>query len=133
MDQKIYEIVGTLHEEGFESERFDRISNFASQITIVPISAKTGEGVPELLTMLLGLAYQYLKEQLQIEEDAPASGTVLEVKEEKGLGLTIDTILYDGVLNKDDNIMMLTKDHKVISTKIRALLKPKALEEIRES
>ena len=133
LDQRLYEIVGTLHEEGFESERFDRISNFASQITIVPISAQTGEGLPELLTMLLGLAYQYLKEQLQIEEDAPASGTVLEVKEEKGLGLTIDTILYDGVLNKDDRIMMLTKDNKVISTKIRSLLKPKALEEIRES
>ena len=133
LDQRLYEIVGTLHEEGFESERFDRISNFASQITIVPISAQTGEGLPELLTMLLGLAYQYLKEQLQIEEDAPASGTVLEVKEEKGLGLTIDTILYDGVLNKEDRIMMLTKDNKVISTKIRSLLKPKALEEIRES
>ena len=83
--------------------------------------------------MLLGLAYQYLNEQLQIEEDAPASGTVLEVKEEKGLGLTIDTILYDGVLNKDDRIMMLTKENKVISTKIRSLLKPKPLEEIRES
>ena len=133
LDQKIYEIVGTLHEEGFESERFDRVSNFASQITIVPISAYTGEGLPELLTMLLGLAYQYLNEQLQIEEDAPASGTVLEVKEEKGLGLTIDTILYDGVLNKDDRIMMLTKENKVISTKIRSLLKPKPLEEIRES
>jgi translation initiation factor 5B len=93
LDQKLYEIVGTLHQEGFESERFDRVSNFASQITIVPISAQTGEGLPELLTMLLGLAYQYLREQLQIEEDAPASGTVLEVKEEKGLGLTIDTIL----------------------------------------
>lgn len=133
LDQKLYEIVGVLHKEGFESERFDRISNFASQITIVPISAKTGEGLPELLTMLLGLAYQYLREQLQIEENAPASGTVLEVKEEKGLGLTIDTILYDGVLNKDDQIMMLTKDNKVISSKIRSLLKPKALEEIRES
>lgn len=133
LDQKIYEIVGTLHEEGFESERFDRVNNFASQITIVPISAYTGEGLPELLTMLLGLAYQYLSEQLQIEEDAPASGTVLEVKEEKGLGLTIDTILYDGVLNKDDRIMMLTKENKVISTKIRSLLKPKPLEEIRES
>lgn len=133
LDQKIYEIVGTLHEEGFESERFDRVSNFASQITIVPISAYTGEGLPELLTMLLGLAYQYLSEQLQIESDAPASGTVLEVKEEKGLGLTIDTILYDGVLNKDDRIMMLTKENKIISTKIRSLLKPKPLEEIRES
>lgn len=133
LDQKIYEIVGELHKKGFESERFDRVSNFASQITIVPISAMTGEGIPELLTMLLGLAYQYLSQQLQIEEDAPAAGTVLEVKEEKGLGLTIDTILYDGVLNKDDRIMLLTKDNKVISTKIRSLLKPNALEEIRES
>ncbi|PAV06880.1 translation initiation factor IF-2 [Methanosphaera cuniculi] len=133
LDQKLYEIVGTLHEEGFESERFDRISNFASQITIVPISAMSGEGLTELLTMLLGLAYQYLREQLQIEENSPAEGTVLEVKEEKGLGLTIDTIIYDGLLNKDDRIMMLTKDNKVISTKIRSLLKPKPLEEIRES
>ena len=133
LDQKIYEIVGELHKHGFESERFDRVSNFASQITIVPISAQTGEGIPELLTMLLGLAYQYLSQQLQIEESAPAAGTVLEVKEEKGLGLTIDTILYDGVLNKDDRIMLLTKDNKVISTKIRSLLKPKPLEEIRES
>lgn len=133
LDQKIYELVGILHEEGFESERFDRVNNFASQITIVPTSAVTGEGLSELLTMLIGLAYQYLSEQLQIEETAPASGTVLEVKEEKGLGLTIDTILYDGVLNKNDHIMMLTKDNKVISTKIRSLLKPKPLEEIRES
>ena len=133
LDQRIYEIVGELHKQGFESERFDRISNFASQITIVPISAQTGEGIPELLTMLLGLAFQYLSEQLQIEADSPASGTVLEVKEEKGLGLTIDTILYDGVLNKNDRIMLLTKDNKVISTKIRSLLKPKPLEEIRES
>lgn len=133
LDKFIYEIVGVLHEQGFESERFDRVSNFASQITIVPISAKTGEGLTELLTMLLGLAYQYLSEQLQIEEDAPASGTVLEVKEEKGLGLTIDTIIYDGVLRKDDHIMLLTKDNKVISTKIRSLLKPKALAEIRET
>ncbi|MCD7781111.1 MAG: translation initiation factor IF-2 [Methanosphaera sp.] len=133
LDKHIYEIIGTLHEEGFESERFDRVSNFASQITIVPISAKTGEGIPELLTMLLGLANQYLRNQLQIEEHAPAQGTVLEVKEEKGLGLTIDTILYDGVLTKDDRIMMLTKDNRVISTKVRSLLKPKPLEEIRES
>ena len=133
LDQKLYELVGTLHKEGFESERFDRLSNVASQITIVPISAITGEGLPELLAMLLGLAYHYLREQLQIEEDAPASGTVLEVHDEKGLGLTMDTLLYDGVLNKDDHIMILTKDNRVISTTIRKLLKPKALEEIREN
>ncbi len=132
LDMGIYELVGILHEEGFESERFDRISNFAKQISIVPISAKTGEGVPELLAMLMGLAQQYLKEQLKIEEDAPAKGTILEVKEEVGLGVTIDAVIYDGILKKDDTIAVMTVND-VITTRIRSLLKPNPLEEIREA
>lgn len=128
----LYELVGILHDEGFESERFDRISDFAKQISIIPISAKTGEGVPELLAMLMGLARQYLKEQLKIEEDAPAKGTILEVKEEVGLGVTIDAVIYDGILKKDDTIAVMTMDN-VIITNIRSLLKPRPLEEIRES
>ncbi len=132
VDTGLYELVGILHDEGFESERFDRISDFARQISIVPISARTGEGVPELLAMLMGLAKQYLSEQLKIEEDAPAKGTILEVKEEVGLGVTIDAIIYDGILKKDDTIAIMTKDD-VITTNIRSLLKPRPLEEIRES
>ncbi len=132
LDTGVYELVGILHEEGFESERFDRISNFAKQISIVPISAKTGEGVPELLAMLMGLAQQYLKEQLKIEEDAPAKGTILEVKEEVGLGVTIDAVIYDGIMKKDDTIAIMTMND-VITTRIRSLLKPKPLEEIREA
>ena len=132
LDTRVYELVGILHEEGFESERFDRISNFAKQISIVPISAKTGEGVPELLAMLMGLAQQYLKEQLKIEEDAPAKGTILEVKEEVGLGVTIDAVIYDGILKKDDTIAIMTLND-VITTRIRSLLKPNPLEEIREA
>lgn len=132
LDTGIYELVGILHEEGFESERFDRISDFAKQISIVPISAKTGEGVPELLAMLMGLAQQYLKEQLKIEEDAPAKGTILEVKEEVGLGVTIDAVIYDGILKKDDTIAIMTLND-VITTRIRSLLKPNPLEEIREA
>lgn len=61
LETKVYELVGSLHEEGFASERFDRITDFTRQISIIPISAKTGEGIPELLTMLMGLAQQYLK------------------------------------------------------------------------
>lgn len=132
LDTGVYELVGILHEEGFESERFDRISDFSKQISIVPISAKTGEGVPELLAMLMGLAQQYLKEQLKIEEDAPAKGTILEVKEEVGLGVTIDAVIYDGIIKKDDTIAIMTMDD-VINTGIRSLLKPRPLEEIRES
>jgi len=132
VDTGLYELVGILHDQGFESERFDRISDFSKQVSIIPISAKTGEGVPELLAMLMGLARQYLKEQLKIEEDAPAKGTILEVKEEVGLGVTIDTVIYDGILKKDD-IIAIMKTDDVITTNIRSLLKPRPLEEIRES
>lgn len=132
LDENIYQLVGILHEEGFESERFDRVRNFAKQISIIPISAKTGEGIAELLTMLMGLAQQYLQKQLQIETDSPAKGTVLEVKEEKGLGVTLDVVIYDGILRKDDIIALTTRED-VITTKIRSLLKPRPLEEIRES
>jgi translation initiation factor 5B len=132
LDTSIYQLVGILHDEGFESERFDRVHNFAKQVSIIPISAKTGEGIAELLTMLMGLAQQYLQEQLQIETDSPAKGTVLEIKEETGLGVTLDVVIYDGILRKNDVIALTTTDD-VITTRIRSLLKPRPLEEIRES
>ena len=133
VDLKVYEIVGTLHKEGFQSERFDRVSNFASQITIIPISARTGEGIIEVLAMLLGLAQEYLTSQLEINEDAPAKGTVLEIKEETGLGLTIDSIIYDGVLRTNDEIALMTSSNEVLTTKIRSILRPLPLEEMRDS
>jgi translation initiation factor 5B len=132
LDTGVYELVGILHDEGFESERFDRVENFAKQISIIPISAKTGEGISELLTMLMGLAQQYLTEQLQLEADAPAKGTILEVKEEKGLGVTVDAVIYDGILRKNDTIVLTSLDD-VITTRIRSLLKPRPLEEMRDS
>ena len=133
LDTKVYEIVGTLHKEGFQSERFDRVSNFASQISIIPISARSGEGIIEVLAMLLGLAQEYLTEQLEINEDAPAKGTVLEVKEETGLGLTIDSIIYDGVLRTNDEIALMTSSNEVLTTKVRSILRPLPLEEMRDS
>ena len=133
LDTKVYEIVGTLHKEGFQSERFDRVSNFASQISIIPISARSGEGIIEVLAMLLGLAQEYLTEQLEINEDAPAKGTVLEIKEEVGLGLTIDSIIYDGVLRTNDEIALMTSSNEVLTTKIRSILRPLPLEEMRDS
>ena len=133
LDTKVYEIVGTLHKEGFQSERFDRISDFASQISIIPISARSGEGIIEVLAMLLGLAQEYLTEQLEINEDAPAKGTVLEIKEETGLGLTVDSIIYDGVLRTNDEIALMTSNNEVLTTKVRSILRPLPLEEMRDS
>jgi translation initiation factor 5B len=127
-DEKFYKLVGQLSERGFESERFDRVTDFKKTVAIVPCSGITGEGVSELLVVLAGLAQAFLKEQLEVSKGI-GRGSILEVKELRGLGTTIDVILYDGEIKKGDWLIIGGK--KPIVTKIKALLKPRPLKEIR--
>jgi len=133
VDTKVYEIVGKLHELGFGSERFDRIENYTKQIAIVPVSAKTGEGLPELLMVITGIAQKFLEECLECDVKGPAKGTVLEVKEEKGIGTTIDVIIYDGSIKKGDTFVIGGLDKPVVS-KVKILLEPeqKKLKQVNE-
>ncbi|AEH24035.1 intein-containing translation initiation factor aIF-2 [Pyrococcus yayanosii] len=131
LETKLWELIGKFYEMGFQANRFDRVQNFTRELAIVPISAKYGIGIPELLVLIAGLSQKYLEEKLRIEVEGPGRGTILEVREEPGLGTTIDVIIYDGTLRKDDIIVVGGKD-KAIVTKIRALLKPKPLDEIRD-
>jgi translation initiation factor 5B len=128
-DENLYTLVGKLYEYGFEGERFDRCA-FGKQIPIVPVSAHTKEGLAELLTLLSGLSQKYLEKKLEIDTEETAKAAVLESKEEKGLGITIDVILYQGTLKVNDEIAVVGKKG-VITTKIRALLEPKPLQEMR--
>ncbi len=130
LDNRLYEIIGTFSRLGFRADRFDRIKDFTRTVAIVPTSAKTGEGIVELLAVLVGLTQQYLKKRLQ-PTAGPAKGTVLEVKEEPGLGVTLNTIIYDGTLKRDDLIVVGGKE-KPIVTRVRAILVPKPLDEIRD-
>lgn len=130
LDNKLYEIIGELYNIGFNSERYDRVSDFQRNIGVIPISAATGEGIADVLMVLLGLAQRFLEGNLHYNARAPGIGTVLEVKEEKGLGTTIDTILYDGTIKKSDIIVVGTLGEP-IRTKVRALLKPRPLSEIK--
>ena len=131
LDNRLYNMMGTLSREGIASERFDRVRNFTKNVAIVPVSAKTGEGMGELLAVLIGLTQQYLEQKLQVTE-GPAKGTVLEVREEVGLGTTLNAIIYDGILHAEDTIVIGGKEGP-ITTKIRAILVPQPLEEIRDS
>ena len=128
VDDRLYTMMGTLSREGFSSERFDRVRDFTTNIAIVPVSAKTGEGIGELLAVLIGLTQQYMQDKLKVS-DGPALGTVLEVKEEVGLGITLNAIIYDGILKSNDTIVVGGKNGP-ISTRIRALLMPQPLDEI---
>jgi len=130
LDENLYRIIGKFSELGFKSDQFNRIHDFTRTVAIVPTSAKTGEGIPELVAVLTGLTQQYLKSRLQITE-GPAKGTVLEVKEEVGLGVTVNVIIYDGVLKRGDTIVVGGRQGPIV-TSVRAVLLPKPLDEIRD-
>lgn len=130
LETKLYEIIGELYNQGFAAERYDRVTNFQNTLGVVPVSAVTGEGIPDVLMVLLGLAQKFLEANLQYSANGPGVGTVLEVKEEKGLGATLDVILYDGMLKKGDTVVIGSLGEP-IQTKVRALLKPRELSEIR--
>ncbi|RPI38705.1 MAG: translation initiation factor IF-2, partial [Methanoregulaceae archaeon] len=129
VENKTYEIVGKLSELDFSSDRFDRVSDFKRNLAIVPVSAHTGEGIPDLLLIMIGLAQRYMGDELKLSVEGPGAGTVLEVKEERGLGTTLDVILYDGTLAIGDEIAVATQGDVVV-TKVRSLLKPRPMKEI---
>jgi translation initiation factor 5B len=131
IQKKIYEIVGSLAEFNVQSERFDRVDDYSKQIAIVPTSAKTGEGLGELLMVLAGLTHKYMAKNLECNEEDFAKGTVLEVKEEKGLGKTLDVIIYDGCIKKGDTIVIGGVNNAVV-TKVKALLEPAPMSELRD-
>lgn len=131
-ETKLYSIVGQLQERGFSSDRFDRVSDYTRQIAVVPTSAKFGDGIPELLMVIIGLAQKYLEKNLQLDTNRSARGTILELKEEKGLGTTLDVIIYDGHMKVDDTLIFGTVNEPQI-TKIRSLLQPLPLHEMRDA
>jgi len=129
IETKIYELVASLSDLGFSAERFDRVTDFQRNLAIVPVSAHSGEGIAELLMVMIGLAQRYMEQDLEMSVEGPGLGTILEVKEERGLGPTLDVILYDGTLSVGDELALVTRTG-VVTTRVRALLKPRPLKEI---
>ena len=131
LDEKLLQIGANFLVEGFKGiDRYDKIKDFTKKIAIVPTSAKTGEGISTLLLILMGLVQQYLTPNLKFSEGA-AKGVVLEVKKEKGQGKTMDVLIYDGIIKRGDDFIVGGLE-KPIKSKVRALLIPKPLDEIRD-
>jgi translation initiation factor 5B len=130
LDENLYEIIGQLSDAGFSADLYWRVQDFQSNIGVVPVSAMTGEGIPDLLAVLMGLSQRYMKEEMAIDLSGPGKGTVLEVKDEKGFGATIDVVLYDGTVEEGDRVVVGGVEGPIV-TEARALLRPRALSEIR--
>jgi translation initiation factor 5B len=133
LDERMYKIAGKIFDQtGFSADRFDKISDFTKNIAIVPMNGKFGEGLPDLLLILVGLAQRFLEEELETEEGGTGEGTVLEIKEERGIGTAVDSIMYKGTIKVGDQIVVSSVKGEPIVTKVKGLQRPKALDEIRD-
>ena len=130
-DQRYWDLVGSFAEHGFNIERYDKVKDFTKEIALVPISAKEGEGIQDLLAVVIGMAERYLSDKLKDVEGA-GEGTVLEMKEERGLGKTLDVILYRGSIRKGDEIVLVTQEGG-ISTRVRGMFSPRGMSEMRDA
>jgi translation initiation factor 5B len=130
LDNKMYSVLGSLSQLGFSSEAFWRVKDFTKEVALVPVSASSGVGIPELLTVLVGLSQQFMAKKLERHEGS-AKGIVLEVNEEVGLGPSANVILLDGVIKQGDSIVV-AKRNSVVVTRIKSLLLPKPLDEMRD-
>jgi len=122
-------IIQQFNSLGFRADRYDRVRDFTKVLALVPLSALTGEGVPDLMLVLAGLAQRYLKKRLETKISS-GRGVLLELKEEVGLGTTATLILYDGVIKRGDLVVTGGLNGPIV-TRVRSLLMPKPLDEMR--
>jgi translation initiation factor 5B len=119
-DERYMTLIGALNSYGFDSDIYYNITDFTKKIALVPCSARTQEGIPELVMMLCGISQKYLSDKLKLGKEP--RGVLLEIKKEKSTNY-IEAILYDGELKKSDEIAIanfnIEKDP--IITKIRIL------------
>ena len=116
-NEKYMTLMGSLQSHGFDSDLFYNITDFTKKIALVPCSARTKEGLQELILVLCGLSHRYLQERLTLGKDA--KGIMLEVKKDQSK--YIEAILYDGELSKKDEIAVAGFSGKPIITKIRVM------------
>jgi translation initiation factor 5B len=132
LEERLYNVVGGLTRLGFQSDAYYRVKDFRQQVSIVPVSARGGGGIPELLAILIGLAQQFLKEKLRtIDEGSSARGIIIEMQEEVGIGETANVILTEGRMRVGDPIVLVRRDG-AFKSKVKALFMPKPLDEMRD-
>ncbi|KAI0688802.1 hypothetical protein C8T65DRAFT_673829 [Cerioporus squamosus] len=121
-------IIVAFAEQGLNAVLYYENKSFARNVSIVPTSAVTGEGVPDMIMLLVNLTQQRMSDRLMYLSELEC--TVLEVKVIEGLGTTIDVVLSNGILHEGDKIVVCGLNGPIV-TQVRALLTPQPLRELR--
>ncbi|KAJ0700959.1 putative protein-synthesizing GTPase [Helianthus annuus] len=122
-NHRLTQIITQFKEQGLNTELYSKNKERGETYSIVPTSAISGEGIPEMLLLLVQWAQKTMIDKLTYNNKVQC--TVLEVKVIEGLGTTIDVVLVNGVLHEGDEIV------GPIHSRIRSLLTPHPMKELR--
>ncbi|KAI6046535.1 hypothetical protein EDC04DRAFT_2864725 [Pisolithus marmoratus] len=127
-EDRVQKTILAFAEQGLNAVLYYQNTNFARNVSLVPTSAITGEGVPDMIMLLVNLTQQRMSDRLMYLSELEC--TVLEVKVIEGLGTTIDVVLSNGILREGDKIVVCGLNGPIV-TQVRALLTPQPLRELR--
>ncbi|GBG26948.1 Eukaryotic translation initiation factor 5B [Hondaea fermentalgiana] len=127
-ETRTQQVITQLMEQGLNAKLYYENKRFKQVVSLVPTSAHTGEGIPDLLMVLLTLTQRLMVEQLMFSPIMEA--TVLDVKKIEGVGTTVDVLLMNGKLRRGDTIVVAGMNGPIV-TQIRALLTPQPAKEMR--
>ena len=127
-ETRTQDILVQLAEQSLNSKLYYENDDFRRNVSVVPTSAITGEGVQDILLLVVQITQDLMTSRLMYS--AAFECTLLEVKVIPGLGTTIDVVLINGVIHDSDTIVVCGINGPIV-TPIRALLTPKAMKELR--
>ncbi|XP_029730627.2 eukaryotic translation initiation factor 5B [Aedes albopictus] len=126
--QRTKDVIVQFAEQGLNAALYYENPDPKTYISLVPTSAITGEGMGNLLFLIVQSCQKQLAKRLMFSEDLQA--TVLEVKAIPGLGTTIDAILINGKLREGETMILAGTEGPIV-TQIKALLMPQPMKELR--
>lgn len=127
-EDRVEKTIVAFAEQGLNAALYYNNKNLGRNVSLVPTSAITGEGVPDMIMLLVNLTQQRMNDRLMYLSELEC--TVLEVKVIEGLGTTIDVVLSNGILREGDKIVVCGLNGPIV-TQIRAILTPQPLRELR--
>lgn len=127
-ENRVQQTMVAFAEQGLNACLYYDNKNFAKYVSLVPTSAHSGEGVPDMLNLLVNLTQTRMSDKLMYITELEC--TVLEVKVIEGLGTTIDVVLVNGWLREGDKIVVCGLNGPIV-TQVRALLTPQPMRELR--
>ena len=92
--------------------------------SIVPISTQTGEGISDLLSLLVYISQNWMNGKIKYKDEVDA--TIMESVQDPKLGWVLDVILSNGTISVGDKIVVTAQDGIKVST-IRNIFTPPPL------